>query len=286
MPKEERPAQLTPVARRQRRRRGIFIFLTLLALILAALAAVVLTVNDGRNWHRIVRQYGLERYFPTSTPDTHLQVSRQKQLPAAALYPVRLLANHIEQIDLFRAQPHLPPAESCDRLKTASGPAPTFTETKGDWECLLSQNFGSAEDPASIFVQVKGNAREGLRSFRVKLSQTDPQEERTVLQHALNAVDRFDLDLATETRRYIAMKMAAKSGFRSFSANYVLSFQKEITDDRRFNLIILPLRADTDCAASPDTTPSGLQLALVSVPLGCLPWRADFGSVFPELKGR
>ncbi len=213
-------------------------------------------------------------------------MGRQQQVPPAALYPLRLLDARIEQPDLFRAQPHLPPAESCDRLKTAAGPAPTFTETKGDWECLLSQTFGSAADQASIFVQVKGNAGQGLRSFRVKLSQTDPQEERNVLQNALNAVDRFDLDLTPETRRYIAMKMAAKSGFRSFSANYALSFQREITDDRRFNLIILPRQTDADCDAAPTTAPSGLQLAMVAVPLGCLPWHADFGSIFPEVGKR
>jgi hypothetical protein len=274
MPKEDRHTHMTPAAKRQRRRRGALVFAILLFVVLGALAAVVLTVNDGRNWHRIVKQFGLERYFAAVTPTPPLKIHPQKQVSPSALYPARLLNRRLERSDLFRAQAHLPPAEACDRLKTATGSAPTFTETKGDWECLLSQPFGSAADPASIFVQVKGNASDGLRSFRVKLSQTDPSEERNVLQHALDAIDRFDLDLTPETRGYIAMKMAAKSSFKSFSANYSLSFQREITDGRRFNLIILPRLQTDDCASPPATLPFYPENASVAVPIGCLPLQA------------
>ncbi|MDE1159052.1 MAG: DUF6030 family protein [Neorhizobium sp.] len=286
MPKEERPAPITPAARRRRRRRGVLIFAILLAVVLGGLATVVLTVNDGRNWHRIIRQYGLEAYFVAPSPAPDLKVGRQKQVSPAAFYPSRLLDRVLERPDRFDAQAHLPPREACERLKTSAGPVPTFTETNSDWECLLSQQFGSAPDPASIFVQVKGSAREGLRSFRVKLSQTDPGEERNVLQHALDAVDRFDLDLTPDTRRYIAMKLAAKSRFNSFSANYTLSFQGEITDDRRFNLIIAPRLPDGDCASPPSPLPFSPRNATVRVPIGCLPWRTGLEASMPTAVGR
>jgi hypothetical protein len=61
---------LTPLMRLRRRRKAFRIFGSLLILAMLLLAATVLAVNQGRNFHRLADWLGLEQYLQPLQPAT------------------------------------------------------------------------------------------------------------------------------------------------------------------------------------------------------------------------
>lgn len=227
----------------------MLVFELFLLVVLSTLAITVLSVNNGRNYKRLVRQLGLQDYLLAAPPAPQLRINKQKHLSPAGLYPRRLLSPQIERIDGFERSLSREAEDRCHNLKTRQVAEVTFTPNGDDWECLAFAEFGSAAERASLFIQARGTEPDLLRSFRIKLSLTDESQSAALLNAALDATDRFGLALSPESRAYIKSKLSARTAFTSLLENYKASLSAEFTDDRRFNLLLLPRPQTADCSA-------------------------------------
>ena len=268
MPKEAEANIVTPADQRRTQRSAAIVFGVFLVVVLAALAATVLLVNDGRNYKRMVREFGLEEYLLPAPRD--LRVDRQRQIRPAGRYPSWLLRARLERKAVFENSVSFSPDERCDRLGEERNADPEFRSTKDDWECLFFESFGTATEPASIFVQARGSLPDTLHSFRVKLSLIDPLVERAVADEAMATIDRFGIPMTTETRNYLEDKISRREDFTSVLENYRLTFTREMTDDRRHNLLILPRPPKIACGEPALPSPDKWFRPIHRMPIGCL----------------
>ncbi len=277
MSEKDKAEGLTPAELRRRRRSGILIFCLFLLTVLAGLAATVLAVNDGRNFHRLVQKFGLQQYLaqymPVSAPQ-NVRVGRLKISAPAERYPPWLLKAGLERGATFEAPEARSAEERCNSLKTEKAKDATFKPTNNDWECLFFQEFGSASEPASLFVQARGTLPDIIRNFRIKLSLVDPAVDQSVIDEAIAATERFGLPMTIETRGYIKEMISTRREFSSIVENYRMTFSKEITDDRRYNLLILPRPQTVKCGEAPQTPPDNAATQTYRMPVGCLALRA------------
>jgi hypothetical protein len=269
----EKAGLSTPADLRRRRRKNIFIFGLFLAAMLISLAATVLAVNNGRNYRRLVRQFGLEHYLLPAVPPPRLRVDRQRQIPPQGLYPPRLLQPGLERVAAFQRAPDGSPSESCDNLNVSGKGEADFTTTRGDWECLFYREFGSAPELASLFIQARGSDADNLRTFRIKLSLTDTVQNAAVIKAAVEAVDLFGLSLSAESRAYLSERLTARREFTSVVENYRMTFNREMTDDRRFNLLILPRPPTISCDSSAPAAGAKVHAHTYGLSVGCLALR-------------
>lgn len=270
MPEEDKAKILTPADRRRRQRTTALAFSLLLACVLAALAATVLAVNNGRNYERLVRQVGLDDYLLAAPPPA-LRIDKQRRQPPANRFPPWLLSPGLERMALFEKAPPLSAEERCNFLRTEKGTQPTFTTSEDDWECVIFEEFDTSPDPASFFIQARGGMPDTFRNFRLKFSLTNPLTETVVLNEAIAAIQRFDLPMAPETRAYISEKLSARTEFTSTSENYWMSFRQEIIDKRRYNLLILPLPQTITCGDPALPLPDKAYRPIHGMTVGCLP---------------
>jgi hypothetical protein len=246
---EEKARPATPAEQRRRRRKNILVFELLLLGVLGTLAITVLSVNNGRNYKRLVRQYGLQDYLLPAPAAPKLRIDKQRHLPPSTVYPPWLLNSHVERNDGFERGYFGDEEERCHNLQTRQIAEVSFKPNGPDWECLAFAEFGSAAERASLFVQARGTEPDLLRSFRMKLSLTDPDQSSALQKAALEAMDRFGLALSPESRSYISSKLSARIAFTSLLENYKATLSPEFTDERRFNLLLLPRPQTADCAA-------------------------------------
>ncbi|WP_105386099.1 DUF6030 family protein [Neorhizobium alkalisoli] len=270
MPKEDKPNIVTPADQRRKQRSAVFVFGVFLVVILAGLAATVLLVNDGRNYKRLVRKFGLEEYLLPAPPPPDLRVDRQRQLQPADRYPPWLLRTRLERSALFEKNTFLSPEERCDKVGAERDAAPEFTSANDDWECLFFESFGTATEPASLFVQARGSLPDVLQSFRIKLSFTDPLVERAVADETMAIIDRFGIAITRETRDYLANKISRREDFTSVLENYRLTFSREMMDDRRHNLLVLPRPPKVACGEPAPPSPDKNLRPIYRMPIGCL----------------
>ena len=264
----------TPADRRRRRRKNVLVFALFLLCVLSGLAATVLSVNNGRNYVRLVRQLELESYLLPPPPAPRLRIDRQKQLAPAGRYPPWLLAARLERAAGFAAAPTGNAEDHCQSLKSERPAEITFTPTGNEWECMVFVEFGSAEERASLFVQARGTVPDLLRTFRIKLSLTDPTQIAAITQTAMETVDRFGLGLSPESRAYLAEKIAGRAGFSATLENYRVNFAHEFSDERRFNLLFLPRPQTIGCEASAGIPEGHRRAATLPLPIGCLDLRS------------
>ncbi|TDK36987.1 hypothetical protein E2F50_08775 [Rhizobium deserti] len=269
----ERAGLLTPADLRRRRRKNVFIFGLVLATVLISLVATVLAVNNGRNYRRLVRQAGLEHYLLPAAPPPRLRVDRQRQIPPRGLYPSRLLQPRLERGATFLAAPDSSPSESCDNLDASGKEEASFKSVQGDWECLFYREFGSAPEPASLFIQARGSEADNLRTFRIKLSLTDSSQDRAVVKAAMESVNLFGLALSPESRAYLSERLPARREFNSVVENYRMTFSREMTDERRFNLLILPRPMTAGCDSTATAAGAGAHAQTYHLSVGCLALR-------------
>jgi len=274
MPEEGKADILTPADRRRRQRSAILVFGLFLCIVLAALATTVLAVNNGRNYKRLVRQFALEQYLLPAPPPPPLRIDRPRSLPPAEHYPPWLLNAGIERSAVFE-KIEAPSAEDrCELLRDDRGTAPTFTRSGDGWECLFFETFGNAPEPAALFIQARGTERDIVSSFRIKVSLTDLTTELAVLSKAIGATERFGLPMTPETRSYLIEKLAGRTEFSSIVENYRMTFGREITDARRYNLLILPRRQMASCGEHPSSPPDRWTTPIYRMPVGCLALRS------------
>ncbi len=269
--KADRP---TPADRRRRQRSAVLVFCFFLAVVLAALATTVLTVNNGRNYKRLVRQFALEQYLFPAPPAPPLRVGRHRSLPPEKHYPPWLLKAGLERMAVFEKTEALSAEERCDLLRDDRGTAPTFSRSGGDWECLFFEEFGNAPEPAALFIQARGTEPGTVSSFRIKVSLTDLTTELAVLSEAIGATERFGLPMTPETRTYLIEKLAGRTEFSSIVENYRMTFSREVTDARRYNLLILPRRQTAGCGERPSAPPDSWATPIYRMPVGCLALRS------------
>ncbi len=265
MPKHQSGDISTPADVRLRQRGAALIFCVFLAAVLAVLGTTVLAVNEGRNYKRLVRQLGLEDYLLPSTPAA-IQVQRQ---PADPVFPSRLINTTLADTATFRKTPLLSAEERCSLLKNQAGD-PSFTATDDGWECVFFQEFGTAVEQASLFIQSRGSSPDTIRSFRLKISHTDPIVELAVLREVFAAIDRYALPLTPQTRTYLREKLSRRAGFTATTEDYRITFSAEMMDARRFNLLILPLpdKIACDFALAEPAAPSARRT--FAGPIACL----------------
>ncbi|WJR67352.1 DUF6030 family protein [Neorhizobium sp. CSC1952] len=273
MPEEDKANILTPIDRRRRQRTAALVFGLFLALVLAGLATTVLAVNNGRNYQRLVREFGLENYLLPARPPPDLRIGRQKAQPPAGHYPPWLLRAGLERSAVFERALSLSAEERCDRLANERGIEPAFTGGDDEWECLFFEEFGTSAEPASLFVQARGKEPDVVRILRLKLSLLDPPAERSVLDAAIAALQRFGLPMTPETRTYLADKILARTDFTSIVENYRMTFSREMTDARRYNLLIQPDLQTVACGEPPPTPPGRGNTPTYPMPVGCLALR-------------
>jgi len=273
MPEEDKADILTPADRRRRQRTGALVFSLSLAIVLAGLGTTVLAVNHGRNYQRLVRQFGLEDYLLPASPPPTLRVGRQERQRPGGHYPPWLLRAGVERSAVFERDAPLSAEERCDRLENGKGIKPTFTSTDDGWECLFFEEFGSAAEPASFFVHARGAEPGVVKIFRIKLSLLDPLEERSVLDGAVAALQRFGLPMTPETRNYLTEKISARTDFTSIVENYRMTFSREMMDERRYNLLILPYPQTIACGEPPSAPPDRDGTPTYRMPVGCLALR-------------
>ncbi|MFB9951065.1 DUF6030 family protein [Rhizobium puerariae] len=285
MPEEDKADILTPADRRRRQRAAILVFSLFLTGVLTLLATTVLAVNNGRNYKRLVRQLGLESYLLPSPPPPDLRVGRLRQLPPSDRFPPRLLAAGLERVALLDKTAPFSAEESCNLLKSEKGTEPTFTTGANDWECLFFEEYGSAAERASLFVHVRGVLPDAMRTFRMKLSLTDPPVEPEVVGAAVAALGRFGLPMTPETTAYLIERLSARDEFTSVVENYRMSFSQEIMDRRRYNLLILPRPQTMACGEPVSPPPDKGARSTYRMPVGCLslgPTPSGPASLFPE----
>jgi hypothetical protein len=175
---------------------------------------------------------------------------------------------------VFEKTEALSAEERCDLLRDGSGTAPTFSGSGDDWECLFFEEFGNAPEPAALFVQARGTEPGIVSSFRIKVSLTDLTTELAVLSEAIGAAERFGLPMTPETRTYLIEKLAGRTEFSSIVENYRMTFSREITDARRYNLLILPRRPTAGCGERPSAPPDRWATPTYRMPVGCLALRS------------
>ncbi|MEN3146457.1 DUF6030 family protein [Neorhizobium sp. IRAMC:178] len=274
MPEEDKADRQTPADRRRRQRPAVLVFGFFLAVVLAALTTTVLAVNNGRNYKRLVRQFALEQYLLPAPPAPPLRVSRHKSLPPARHYPPWLLKAGLERMAVFEKTEALSAEERCDLLRDDRGTAPTFSRSGDEWECLFFEEFGNAPEPAALFIQARGTEPDIMSSFRIKVSLTDLTTELALLSEAIGATERFGLPMTPETRSYLIEKLAGRIEFSSIVENYRMTFSREITDARRYNLLILPRRQTAGCGERPSPPPDRWTTPVYRMPVGCLALRS------------
>jgi hypothetical protein len=270
MPKEDKLNIVTPADQRRKQRSAAFVFSVFLVVILAGLAATVLLVNDGRNYKRLVHELGLEEYLLPAPPPPDLRVNRQRQLRPADRYPPWLLRARLERVAAFESMAFASPEEHCGQLGAERDADPEFTSADDDWECLFFESFGAATEPASLFVQARGSLPDVLQSFRIKLSFTDPLVERAVADETMTIIDRFGIPITRETRDYLADKISGREDFTAMLENYRLTFSREMMDERRHNLLLLPRPSKITCGEPAMPSPDKDLRPIYRLPIGCL----------------
>jgi hypothetical protein len=235
------------------------------------LAGTVLSVNQGRNFSRLVEWLGLDEYLVMVQPPANVAPKRTRRLGPTAAFPARLVAKQAEELVRLIRSPSQAAYDRCRQLGASGDAAPSFQASGNEWECILSQELGSTPEPAVLFVQARGLSPDSFRSFRIKLSLLDPSQDDNLLRLALDSIDRFGLALSPDSRRYIEERIAARRNFSSLLENYRIVFERERDDEKRFNLLIVPLSSSTTCM-SPRPKSEGMLMrsTIVNARLGCL----------------
>jgi hypothetical protein len=261
---------LTPLMRLRRRRRAFRIFGVFLILVLLLLAGMVLAVNQGRNYLRLIDWLGIPDYLEISQPAASEAPQRYRRLSRIAGFPPRMTSPQAQTAGAFKRFPGQAAYERCRQLG-ADGNAASFQASGDDWECLLSRELGSTPEASALFIQARGASPDSFRTFRAKLSLLDPAEDDSIIRLTLDSIDRFGLALSPESRRYIEHRIASRRNFSSMLENYRIVFERERGDDKRFNLLIVPLSTATACPSPrPDSNGARMRSAIVQERLGCL----------------
>ncbi len=237
---------LTPLVRLQRRRRAAKAFGAFLIFGLMLLLGIVLAVNDGRNYRRLVAWVGLEEYLKrpfAASPPPALKSRRTTLVVDAS---PRLIQPAIGMFDRLSLLPRLTAHERCERIGE-DGTAPSFQAVGGEWECLLSKELGASPEPSVLFIQIKGTSSSTFRTFRAKLNLLDPAYDQEMLRLTVQSIDRFGLELTQESRRYLDSRIKAGNSFSSRLGGYRIRYDRERDDDRRFNLLITQVLAVSAC---------------------------------------
>ncbi|MBW9087939.1 hypothetical protein JNB91_08780 [Rhizobium wenxiniae] len=262
---------LTPLMRHRRRRRAAKAFGVLLLLGLTLLVAIVLMVNDGRNYRRLAEWLGVEEYLArpfAAAPPPALRARRMTRVVDA---PPRLIDPAVGRYDRFRVLPRLTSHERCERLGE-DGPAANFQAAGGEWECLFSKELGTTAEPSVLFAQIKGTSSSTFRTFRLKLSLLDPRQDEEMFRLVANSLDRFGLELTPENRRYLNDRIRAGDTFSSRLEGYRISYDRERDDDRRSNLLITQIPQISACSGPiPISRGYPMQSSTAPIMLECLP---------------
>jgi hypothetical protein len=261
---------LTPLMRLRRRRKAFRVFGTLLILALLLLVGIVLAVNQGRNFHRMVDWLGLEDYLKIMQPAASEAPKRYRQ-GRVATFPPRLVSSNTDEASAFSRFPSQAAYERCRQLSADSAAMASFQASGDDWECVFSRELGTTPEPSVLFIQARGTSPDSFRTFRAKLSLLDPSQDTELMRLALDSLDRFGLALSPESRRYVGERITMRRNFSSLLENYRISFERERDDEKRFNLLIVPLSTMTTCA-SPRVESDGRSMSASIAPmrLGCL----------------
>lgn len=266
----DKPDVFTPLMRLRRRRKAFRIFGTILILVMLLLVGTVLAVNQARNFHRFADWLGLQDYLRIIEPTTGEAPKNFRRLSRVAAFPPKLMSREIDTTTAFR---HFPSQAAYDRCRQlgVDGAAAAFQASGNDWECVFSQELGSTSEPSVLFIQAKGNSPDSFRTFRAKLSLLDPVEDAALIRLALDSIDRFGLALSVESRGYVEDRITARRNFSSLLENYRITFEQERDDEKRFNLLIVPLSTAVDCAL-PRQESDGrtMRSSIIQMELGCL----------------
>lgn len=262
---------LTPLMRLRRKRRAFRIFGALLILVIIVLVGTVLAVNQGRNYNRLVHRLGLNSYLLMQQPAQAEAPLRYRRVSRVAAVPPRLMTPNVGQADRLRSIPSQEAHERCLELASGGTAQPSFQSSGNEWECLLSQEIGSAAEPSVIFIQARGTSPDSFRTFRAKLSLLDPNEDQAVIRRTLDAIERFGLALSPESGRYVEERITGGRDFSSLLENYRIIFERERGEGKRFNLLIVPRTSATICGppgGGKDGAP--LRSTTIATPVGCL----------------
>lgn len=276
---------LTPLMRLRRRRRAAKLFGVLLTVGILSLVAIVLAVNDGRNYRRLATWLGVEDYLARPFATAPPQPLRSRRSALIVDVPKRLTRQSIEDKDGLVTLPRLTAYERCERLGTDGVEPPTFQATGGEWECLFSQDFGGGPAPSVLFIQIKGTSSGVFRTFRLKLSLLDPGQDVAMIRRTIETIGRFGLELMPESRLYLEDRIKAGSGFTSYLEGYRITLERERGDERRINILVTQLPTATKCGEA-GPLPSGTRMhsSITPVAIECLklPRSRPSGAVQPD----
>lgn len=263
----------TPLMHLRRRKRTAMIFLACLSLCVMTLGAIILSVNDGRNYRRLMIHLGLTDYLASPTiepPPAPQRYRRTGRLPSSLTRVIDLPI--IEPAILLR-QNQLTSEERCAQLAVDGQTQPAYRSSDDEWECIFQRDFGSVPEPSVLFVQVKGEtAGDRMRSFRMKLSLLDPSADALMRDATFQIIDRFSLGLSLESRSYLTGMISERREFSSLVENYRIRFERERGDEQRFNLLLIPRMLTENCDSShPDGRGRPMQSTILLQPIGCLP---------------
>lgn len=265
------PDTLTPLMRLRRKRRALWLFGVLLFVGVGLLAGLVLSVNHGRNFERLVAQLDLETYLLPSRQAPPTSQQRYRRPSRLSLVPPRLIAASATETDGFRTSPSLTAQERCLDMGREGAESPSFQEMQDGWECVLSLDLGDTDEPSVIFIQARGASTDTFRTFRAKLSFLAPDQDAALIGLTLDSIDQFGMNLSPESRRYVEDLLVDKRDASSLLENYRIAFEQERGDDRRFNLLITPRPSTAQCPDPSNGIPGArLQSSTFAIPLGCL----------------
>jgi hypothetical protein len=223
---------------------------------LTIVAGTVLSANGGRNLLEVARilKIPLPQREIAHAPDT----SSPPDKASAKAWPwLRSISGTIPR------QPTPSPSEMCDALSSAGQEPPSFTRTgERGWECsvLLSDR---PDDPlaGSLFLQARGEEKEGFSMLRVKFNLPDGELSDSSVRRAVDfirVVAALPDDAALDAD--LMSRLSELEDFYFIAGYYGFSFRRELDDDSRYNLIAfnrLPARAEFPASwPTPDRLPA------------------------------
>jgi hypothetical protein len=123
-------------------------------------------------------------------------------------------------------------------------------------------------DPASLFLQIKGETENSFSSFRIKLNLGDATGKERLLETAGNLLERFPFALSSSSRTYLLEKVARLAPFASPLENYKAHLVLERSGGERYNLLVRPdVDEASDCRFLSSAPP--VEPILMRLPIEC-----------------
>ena len=227
-------------------RSGRVFFLAAVGLVFAAILATVLLARDHRNLDRLLVSFGYSLAPAENRPapdKVKITRSRGIRLPPARLtFPAHLFVDLKGPEQHFIRRIRSDPKTLCERLADGGFGELDWIASRADrekWECSSFIDIpGEGSDPrSSVFIFIKGDEEDRVRSFRVKLNIEDTADTIKVADLAGKAANIFLEQVRWENPEAIIGKIHALEAFDIGNFGSRIQFKREFGETPRYNFL-------------------------------------------------